>query len=86
MTAILAERLERPGRTLMANAPEGLDDLLLAGVAGARAPAALLQVPSPVLYAWLVGHGEPPAEHDNEVTRALFDYRFEPGRFEPGGG
>ncbi len=40
---------------------------------------ALLQVPSPVLYAWLVGHGDPPAEHDNEVTRALLAFRFEPG-------
>ncbi len=44
MTETLAERLERPGRTLIANAPEGLDALLLAGLAVARAPAPLLHV------------------------------------------
>ncbi len=44
MTATLAERLERPGRVLIANAPEGLDALLLAGLAAARAPAPLLHV------------------------------------------
>ncbi len=44
MTATLAECLERPGRVLIANAPEGLDALLLAGLAVARAPAPLLHV------------------------------------------
>ena len=71
-------------------------DLLLGGFAERALAAmteaeldryeALLQVPSPVLYAWLVGHGDPPAEHDNEVTRALLDFRPKPGRHEPGGG
>jgi transcription-repair coupling factor (superfamily II helicase) len=44
MTETLAERLERPGRVSIANAPEGLDALLLAGLAVARAPAPLLHV------------------------------------------
>ena len=44
MTESLAERLERPGRVLVANAPEGLDALLLAGLAVARTPAPLLHV------------------------------------------
>ena len=44
MTVSLAERLEGPGRIQIANAPEGLDALLLAQVAIARAPAPLLHV------------------------------------------
>ena len=44
MTMSLTERLEGPGRVLIANAPEGLDALLLAQVAIARAPATLLHV------------------------------------------
>ena len=44
MTVSLTDRLEGPGRILIANAPEGLDVLLLAEVAIARAPAPLLHV------------------------------------------
>ena len=44
MTVSLTDRLEGPGRVLIANAPEGLDALLLAEVAIARAPAPLLHV------------------------------------------
>ncbi len=44
MTDMLAERLQRPGRVSIANAPEGLDALLLAELAVARAPAPLLHV------------------------------------------
>ena len=36
MTNSLAERLDKPGRVLIANAPEGLDAFLLAGSAGPR--------------------------------------------------
>ncbi|MHA1153663.1 MAG: DEAD/DEAH box helicase, partial [Alphaproteobacteria bacterium] len=44
MTATLAEHLARPGRVSIVNAPEGLDALLLAELAAARAPAPLLHV------------------------------------------
>jgi antitoxin CptB len=40
---------------------------------------ALLQVPDPVITDWLAGHGAPPPEHDNEVTQALLEFRFEKG-------
>ncbi len=63
-------------------------DLLLGGFADRRLESmsaaqldryeALLQVPDPVMTAWLTGHDEPPPEHDNDVTRALLDFRFEP--------
>ena len=36
---------------------------------------ALLQLPDPVIYAWLAGDGAPPPEHDNDVTRALLAFR-----------
>ena len=40
---------------------------------------ALLELPEPVLSAWLVGGRAPPPEYDNEVTRALLAFRPKPG-------
>lgn len=37
---------------------------------------ALLELPEPVLYAWLSGQGAPPSEFDHEVTRRLLGFRF----------
>ena len=39
---------------------------------------ALLEVPEPVLYDWVTGHDTPPAEHDNDVTRMLLDFKLRP--------
>ena len=39
---------------------------------------ALLQVPEPLLYAWLTGAATPPEEHDNRVTRLLVNFRLSP--------
>ncbi len=64
-------------------------DLLLGGFADERLKTmteaeldrfeALLELPEPVLSAWLMGQGVPPPEYDNEVTRALLAFRPEPG-------
>ena len=40
---------------------------------------ALLEVPEPVLYAWICGHDAPPAEYDHDVTRALLAFQYQPG-------
>jgi len=40
---------------------------------------ALLEVPEPVIYAWLTGQSTPPAEHDNDVTRRLIASKATPG-------
>ena len=39
---------------------------------------ALLQVPEPVIYAWLTGRQSPPPEFDHDVTRRLIAHNFEP--------
>ncbi|MEE8498923.1 MAG: DEAD/DEAH box helicase, partial [Kiloniellales bacterium] len=44
VTGRLAEQFDGPGRVLIANAPEGLDAILLAGLAAARAPGPVLHV------------------------------------------
>ncbi len=64
-------------------------DLLLGGFADERLETmteaeldrfeALLELPEPVLSAWLVGGRAPPPEYDNEVTRALLAFRPKPG-------
>lgn len=40
---------------------------------------ALLELPEPILYAWLSGQGTPPAEFDHDVTRRLLGFRFAAG-------
>jgi antitoxin CptB len=64
-------------------------DLLLGGFADGRLETmteaeldrfeALLELPEPVLSAWLIGRRAPPPEYDNAVTRALLAFRPEPG-------
>ncbi|MEE8189107.1 MAG: transcription-repair coupling factor, partial [Kiloniellales bacterium] len=44
MSSSLAEKLDRPGKVLIANAPEGLEGLLLAGLAAERGACPLLHV------------------------------------------
>ena len=39
---------------------------------------ALLDVPEPVVYDWILGHSAPPADHDHDVTRLLLDFEFRP--------
>lgn len=39
---------------------------------------ALLELPEPLLYSWLVGSDAPTAEHDNDVTRLLLNFRLQP--------
>lgn len=41
---------------------------------------ALLEVPEPVIYAWLTGQSTPPADFDHEVTRRLLTFKFSPER------
>jgi len=48
-------------------------DAELAGLSAADADAfeALLEVPDPELYAWILGREPIPAEHDGEVMRRI---------------
>ncbi|MEM7224267.1 MAG: succinate dehydrogenase assembly factor 2 [Pseudomonadota bacterium] len=39
---------------------------------------ALLRVPEPILYDWLLGKSQPPADYDSEVTRLLLAFQFKP--------
>ena len=39
---------------------------------------ALLDVPEPVVYDWILGRSAPPADHDHDVTRLLLDFEFRP--------
>ena len=42
---------------------------------------ALLDVPEPVVYDWILGRSDPPADHDHDVTRLLLAFEFRaPGR------
>ena len=63
-------------------------DLLMGSFADAHLPAfdrdqldhyeALLDVPEPVVYDWILGRSAPPVEHDNDVTRLLLAFEFRP--------
>lgn len=39
---------------------------------------ALLDVPEPVVYDWILGRTAPPADYDHDVMKLLLDFRFEP--------
>ncbi|MGD1876173.1 MAG: succinate dehydrogenase assembly factor 2 [Kiloniellaceae bacterium] len=39
---------------------------------------ALLDVPEPVVYDWILGRGQPPADYDHDVTRLLLAFEFQP--------
>jgi antitoxin CptB len=39
---------------------------------------ALLDVPEPVVYDWILGRGKPPADYDDDVTRLLLTFEFQP--------
>ena len=39
---------------------------------------ALLDVPEPVVYDWILGRSAPPADHDHDVMRLLLDFEFRP--------
>lgn len=39
---------------------------------------AILELPEPALYAWLVGRAEPPEEIQSEVMRLLLAYDYKP--------
>jgi len=63
-------------------------DLLLGGFASAHLDSldagqldrfeALLDVPGPLLYAWLCGREAPAPDHDHDVMAMLRDFRFAP--------
>ena len=36
---------------------------------------ALLDLPEPLLYAWLIGRGLPDAAHDNDVLQLLMNFK-----------
>ena len=59
----------------------GFADQALETMTGAQLDCydALLQVPDPVVTAWLTGRGAPSPEHDNDVTRALLEFRIGTG-------
>ena len=39
---------------------------------------ALLELPEPLLYSWLVGSDAPTADYDNDVTRLLLNFKLQP--------
>ncbi|MFQ6018196.1 MAG: succinate dehydrogenase assembly factor 2 [Kiloniellaceae bacterium] len=39
---------------------------------------ALLEVPEPVIFAWLAGRRAPPPDFDHDVMRRLREFRYEP--------
>lgn len=39
---------------------------------------ALLDVPEPVVYDWILGRARPPAEYDHDVTQRLLAFEFQP--------
>ena len=39
---------------------------------------ALLDVPEPFMYAWLMGQAHPPAEFDHDVMKLLLDFKYSP--------
>ena len=39
---------------------------------------ALLDVPEPVVYDWILGRSTPPAAYDHDVTRLLLAFEFQP--------
>ncbi len=39
---------------------------------------ALLDVPEPVVYDWLLRRTEPPADYDHDVTQLLLAFEFQP--------
>lgn len=41
---------------------------------------ALLEVPEPVVHAWLAGRAAPPPDHDHDVMRMLRAFRYRAGR------
>ncbi|NIA67619.1 succinate dehydrogenase assembly factor 2 [Pelagibius litoralis] len=40
---------------------------------------ALLDVPEPVVYDWILGRTELPPEFDNDVLRLLLSFEYKPG-------
>ena len=63
-------------------------DLLIGGFAdqhlGELSPAqldrfeALLDVPEPLMYSWLMGQDRPPAEYDHDVMILLLNFKYSP--------
>ena len=39
---------------------------------------ALLDVPEPLMYGWLMGQAQPPAEFDHDVMNLLLDFKYLP--------
>jgi len=39
---------------------------------------ALLDVPEPVVYDWILGRSAPPADYDHSVTRLLLAFEYQP--------
>ena len=39
---------------------------------------ALLDVPEPVVYDWILGRTAPPADYDHDVMKLLLDFRYDP--------
>ena len=67
-------------------------DLLIGGFADCHlaelSPAqlgrfeALLDVPEPLMYRWLMGREPPPAEFDHDVMNLLLDFKYSPQHFD----
>ena len=63
-------------------------DLLMGSFADAHLPTfdssqldrfeALLDVPEPVVYDWILGRSTPPAGYDHDVTQLLLAFEFRP--------
>jgi antitoxin CptB len=39
---------------------------------------ALLELPEPLLYDWLLGRSAPPPEYDHDVTRLFLHFKYSP--------
>ena len=91
MSDIMAEDLERRRKRLAFRAwHRGMKelDLLIGGFADRHLAElsvdqldrfeALLDVPEPLMYSWLMGQASPPAAFDNDVMTLLLNFKYSP--------
>jgi len=58
----------------------GFADSYLAGLSPAQLDRfeALLDVPEPLMYSWLMGQDSPPADYDHDVMNLLLNFKYTP--------
>ena len=91
VSEVMAEDLERRRKRLAFRAwHRGMKelDLLIGGFADRHLAEldagqlerfeALLDVPEPLMYAWLMGQDRPPAEFEHDVMTLLLNFKYSP--------